>query len=502
MKGFAMKGLLTVALCWSLLFTACQNEDSAGDESDTAMEQVQAPSVDASGGADTNAGGNGSGNAANADEEASGGDNADTSVDGSGTNADANGGSGDSGDSGTVGDDSGSDADNAGNPTAGSGNDVGANDSDNNADGSGDNADAGTSNTDNSSSDAGVGSDSGTSGNETNAGGNNVNGDSGSNANGSDDNASVGSSGGTDNNGSSASGSGDANTSETDADVGNTTGTSSGSNSNGSGATGSGTTGSSDTSRDDIEDSASGSGGSDSETNPTMSGGRLVQRDVTTWNGVTVGDVILRDGSRVSAASLADGINSDNPPVAVVAYFVDGGYVAVGMPSEELAWTASDNADATKKFTAVASNKIPTDDGYDFTGVVDGSTSWQKLRDCDATGIEDVALHYPAFFYAKNYASENRISGDWYVPSIAELYEVYVNHDCINSSLKAIGQTELTKMYWSSSLYETKQHETNSAWYLNFKTLKKPYYTVAYESKTKSHSVLPIRVFTDDSSAQ
>ena len=345
MKGFAMKGMLTVALCWSLLFTACQNEDSAGDESDTAMEQVQTPSVDASGGE------NGSGNTANADEEASGDNNADTSVDGSGTNADANGGSGDSGDSGTVGDDS-------------------------------------------------------------------------------------------------------------------------------------------------------GSGGSDSETNPTMSGGRLVRCDVTTWNGVTVGDVILRDGSRVSAASLADGINSDNPPVAVVAYFVDGGYVAVGMPSEELAWTASDNADATKKFTAVASNKIPTDDGYDFTGVVDGSTSWQKLCDCDATGIEDVALHYPAFFYAKNYASENRISGDWYVPSIAELYEVYVNHDCINSSLKAIGQTELTKMYWSSSLYETKQHETNSAWYLNFKTLKKPYYTVAYESKTKSHSVLPIRVFTDDSSAQ
>ena len=349
MKGFAMKGMLTVALCWSLLFTACQNEDSAGDESDTAMEQVQAPSVDASGGADTNAGGNGSGNAANAD----------TSADSSGTNADANGGSGDSA------------------STAGA-----------------DSSDIGT-----------VGDD-------------------------------------------------------------------------------------------------NGNGGSDSETNPTMSGGRLVQRDVTTWNGVTVGDVILRDGSRVSAASLADGINSDNPPVAVVAYFVDGGYVAVGMPSEELAWTASDNADATKKFTAVASNKIPTDDGYDFTGVVDGSTSWQKLCDCDATGIEDVALHYPAFFYAKNYASENRISGDWYVPSIAELYEVYVNHDCINSSLKAIGQTELTKMYWSSSLYETKQHETNSAWYLNFKTLKKPYYTVAYESKTKSHSVLPIRVFTDDSSAQ
>lgn len=492
MKGFAMKGMLTVALCWSLLFTACQNEDSAGDESDTAMEQVQAPSADASGGE------NGSGNAANAD----------TSADSSGTNADANGGSGDSAstagadssDTGTVGDDSGSDADNAGNPTAGSGNDVGANDSDNNADGSGDNADAGTSNTDNSSSDAGAGSDSGTSGNETNAGGNNVNGDSSSNANGSDDNASVGSSGGTDNNGSSASGSGDANTSETDVDVGNTTGTSSGNNSNGSGA--SGTTGSSGTIRDDIEDSATGSDGSDSAATSTMSGGRLVQRDVTTWNGVTVGDVILRDGSRVSAASLADGINSDNPPVAVVAYFVDGGYVAVGMPSEELAWTASDNADATKKFTAVASNKIPTDDGYDFTGVVDGSTSWQKLCDCDATGMEEAALHYPAFFYAKNYATESRVSGDWYVPSIAELYEVYVNHDRINQSLESVGQTTLTKMYWSSSLYETKQHETNSAWYLNFKTSKKPYYTVTYESKTKSHSVLPIRVFTDDSSAQ
>lgn len=492
MKGFAMKGMLTVALCWSLLFTACQNEDSAGDESDTAMEQVQTPSADASGGE------NGSGNAANADEEASGGDNADTSVDGSGTNADTNGGSGDSAstagtdssDTGTVGDDSGNDADNAGNPTAGSGNDVGANDSDNNADGSGDNADAGTSNTDNSSSDAGAGSDSGTSGNETNAGGNNVNGDSGSNANGSDDNASVGSSGGTDNNGSSASGSGDANTSETDVDVGNTTGTSSGNNSNGSGA--SGTTGSSGTIRDDIEDSATGSDGSDSAATSTMSGGRLVQRDVTTWNGVTIGDVILRDGSRVSAASLADGINSDNPPVAVVAYFVDGGYVAVGMPGDELAWAKSGALGEKKRIAAIICTPNKNGSGAAngdcvFTGDTDGSDNWSEVE--SITG-EDTT-NYPIFDMALNYESY----GNWYVPSIAELYQIYANREVMNTSLLACGYRDaMEKSYWTSSARDT---DGNTSWYLNFKTA-----TISSSNRTKLHSVLPIRVFTDDSSAQ
>ena len=234
----------------------------------------------------------------------------------------------------------------------------------------------------------------------------------------------------------------------------------------------------------------------------TTSGGRTVQRDVTERGGVSVGDVILRDGSRVAVAELANySVDSDNPPVAVVAYFVDGGYVAVGMPSEEkCVWAISDVADASNKLTTAIVSKIDAGDGLVFSGDVDGSDNWQELCELDAVNTQDAEMNYPAYFYANTYAEIKQLDAsmcdNWYLPSVAELYEVYVHTEALNSVLKACGGSKFTAMAWSSSVYLNSKKETASVWYLKFEKG-----TASFDGKTGAKYgekyVLPIRVFTE-----
>ena len=257
----------------------------------------------------------------------------------------------------------------------------------------------------------------------------------------------------------------------------------------------------------------SGASTENAEAAVVKSAGLVVQREVTERNGVAIGDVILRDGSRVEKAKLsAETVTEDNPAVAVVAYFVEGGYVAVGMPSEAaVAWASDSGSENTKKASALACKPEKSQDGmtYTFNNVIDdidstdGSDNLQRLCDIDAEGTQSLDINYCAFSYAESYAQRYSLSSytsdNWYLPSIAELYEVCMNRDAINQSLAICELSLLEEMYWSSSLMQTTRGATNSSWYLNFKTATKPYYTVYYEGKSKEHFVLPIRVFTDDS---
>ena len=76
---------------------------------------------------------------------------------------------------------------------------------------------------------------------------------------------------------------------------------------------------------------------------------------------------------------------------------------------------------------------------------------------------------YPAFYLANIYSSYAGLTGTdyengWYVPSIAELCEVYKNNEAIQTSLtKASGfsivpDTNYTDYYWSSSPEASDSH--------------------------------------------
>ena len=166
-----------------------------------------------------------------------------------------------------------------------------------------------------------------------------------------------------------------------------------------------------------------------------------------------VGDIVLTD---------------DNKPIGVVAMISD----AYGVPTPKviglqrsasgLKWAAEDTTGSDTKFANIVctpSKKYSAGTALTatFTGDTYGSDNWAEICAVDPTGTENVATNYPAFNFANTYGTTAGLTGTdyengWYVPSIAELCEVYKNKEVIQTSLtKASGFTIGTSSYWSSS---------------------------------------------------
>nr|WP_318659247.1 hypothetical protein [uncultured Treponema sp.] len=108
---------------------------------------------------------------------------------------------------------------------------------------------------------------------------------------------------------------------------------------------------------------------------------------------------------------------------------------------------------------------------YSFTGDKNGSDNLEQiaeyLRSID--GVDDDTAnetHYPAFYYCKNYAvrtapniiAESEYVNGWYLPSIAEIYQIYKNgigankvFD-INEASKNLDGDEFLGYYLTSSI--------------------------------------------------
>ena len=70
----------------------------------------------------------------------------------------------------------------------------------------------------------------------------------------------------------------------------------------------------------------------------------------------------------------------------------------------------------------------------------------------------------PAFEYVNSYKTEGTKAGDWYLPSMGELYVISGNKGVLNVALGKILATKLsTNYYWSSS-----EHSDSYAWRLDF----------------------------------
>ena len=101
-----------------------------------------------------------------------------------------------------------------------------------------------------------------------------------------------------------------------------------------------------------------------------------------------------------------------------------------------------------------------------FTGDRNGSDNLEQIEAFD--GVDDTATteNYPAFYFAKNYSdTATNIAGTdyesgWYLPSIAELFQIYANGKGenkvfdIDAVSEALGGDKFdTDFYWSSSQY-------------------------------------------------
>ncbi len=167
-----------------------------------------------------------------------------------------------------------------------------------------------------------------------------------------------------------------------------------------------------------------------------------------------VGDIILTDGTKVNVADVSSySINESNKPVGVVAFLKDDGApLVLGLKKgSSLEWAPSNTTGYSTEFNEIASD-------YNRGGDTDGSNNWAEICKVDSSASENAATNYPAFNYANTYGTSQNLTGDlangWYIPSIAELYEVLQNKDIIQASLtKANGFTLGTVWYWSSSTF-------------------------------------------------
>ena len=181
-----------------------------------------------------------------------------------------------------------------------------------------------------------------------------------------------------------------------------------------------------------------------------------------------VGDIILTDGTKVSVANVATyTIDENNKPIGVVAMITDiygvptPKVIGLQKSANELVWAPEYTTGYNTEFTNIICTPSQTGTGTaltaTFTGDTDGSDNWEEICDVDPEGTQDAATNYPAFNFANTYGSTAGLTGTgyesgWYVPSIAELCEVYKNKDVIQTSLtKASGFKIGISWYWSSS---------------------------------------------------
>ena len=197
--------------------------------------------------------------------------------------------------------------------------------------------------------------------------------------------------------------------------------------------------------------------------------GTISVKDYST--GYEVGKIVLANKALVDKAGYT--IDASNPPVGIICG--SNSYKALQMialhtSGSGLSWAESDSTGYNTKFEGIICTPSQTGSGAaqtaTFTGDTDGSDNWEYIKAVDPAGSADAATNYPAFnwvnTYNKTYETQlNHKTFNWYMPSLAELCEVYKNKDKINASLKTIhdasggsayaDESLGTNFYWSSS---------------------------------------------------
>ena len=194
--------------------------------------------------------------------------------------------------------------------------------------------------------------------------------------------------------------------------------------------------------------------------------GTLSVKDYSAW---TPGKIVLADGTLADKDSFT-AIDTNNPPVAVVCGTnVYGAAIGVALHTgTHLKWAKDGTTGCQTYFSGIVCTPSVTGNGAaataTFTGDTEGSDNWDYICSDDPEGTANAAVNYPAFNWVNTYntAYEAQLGSArpaWYMPSIAELCQVYKNKEAVNESLLTISGSDSsyadaslgTEWHWSSS---------------------------------------------------
>ena len=99
--------------------------------------------------------------------------------------------------------------------------------------------------------------------------------------------------------------------------------------------------------------------------------------------------------------------------------------------------------------------------------------------------------NYPAWEWINAYPKTDKLSGNWYMPTVAEFSMMCRVKETMNLALEKAGGMKIAdKTYWTSSQYYCEEHEPSFVWYMWFDSL-----SPAFWIKNSTFSVCCIRAF-------
>lgn len=160
-----------------------------------------------------------------------------------------------------------------------------------------------------------------------------------------------------------------------------------------------------------------------------------------------VGDIVFSDGSATPYTSdITFTERQKNNAIAIIFYkgtasdALGEKTLGVGLVHKSIKWADANAKGAGRKISDIICTPSGSAGDYTFEGDIDGSDNLSQmasfLSTTYGTSYNDTATasKYPAFYFAINYKDEagSNVSGTgyqtgWYLPSIAELFQIYKN---------------------------------------------------------------------------
>lgn len=184
-----------------------------------------------------------------------------------------------------------------------------------------------------------------------------------------------------------------------------------------------------------------------------------------------VGDIVFTDGS---ASPYTEELTDEQKAAAIAVIFYAGDEndtlgektLGVGLKEEKTKWCLWEASAGVKNQKTVDTILcIPTGETgayiFDEDADKDGSDNLEQisqwLKDNNIEDDTSKESNYPAFYFAKNYkttalnVSSTSYEYGWYIPSFAELFELWKQISTVNAAINECGEQIIKGHYLSSS---------------------------------------------------